>query len=267
MNDGKIIVMFTNQNILHDNMKRNLIILALASTTIFTACDELTNVLETTNTVLGSEGGGAPALTNDEVIAGLKEALTVGISNGSGLASKEDGFFKNPKIKLPFPEDAIKVKEKAIQLGLQDKVDQFELTLNRAAEEASKEAKPIFVNAIKEMTIADGFTILKGEDNAATNYLRDKTTSKLKAAFLPKVKTAIEKVNLTKYWEPLTKAYNTANMFGNNEDINTDLNEYVTDKAVTGLFMLIEDEEKKIRKDPIARVTDVLQKVFGSLDN
>ncbi len=248
-------------------MKNKYLIIALAASTAFISCDELTQVLETTNTVLDSgSGGGVPALTNTEVISGLKEALSVGISKGSGLAAKEDGFFKNPKIKLPFPADAQRVKDKAIELGLQNKVDQFELTLNRAAELASNEAKPIFLSAIKDMSIGDGFAILKGSDNAATQYLKDKTTTQLKAAFLPKVKSAIEQVNLTKYWEPLTKAYNTATMFSGNEEVNTDLNDYVTDKAIKGLFMLVEEEEKKIRKDPAARATDVLKKVFSTLD-
>lgn len=247
-------------------MKNKIVAIALVASGLFASCDDLSNVLETTNSVLNDGTSSAPALTNEDVISGLKEALTVGIKNGAGLASATDGFFKNPAIKLPFPPDAQKVKDKAIDLGLQNKVDQFELTLNRAAEEASKEAAPIFVNAIKDMTIGDGFAILKGTDNAATNYLRDKTTSNLKTAFSPKVKTAIETVSLTKYWEPLTKAYNTSNLLTGKEDINTDLNAYVTDKAITGLFQLVEGEEKKIRKDPVARVSDILQKVFSTLD-
>jgi len=239
--------------------------IAVATAVLFAGCDELTGITET---VLGDGSGtqAAPALTNDEVISGLKEALTVGINKGSGLASKTDGFFKNPQIKLPFPPDAQKVKDKAIDLGLQNKVDQFELTLNRAAEEATKEAGPIFIQAIKDMSIGDGFAILKGEDNAATNYLRDKTTSKLVSAFSPKVKEAIDKVQLTKYWTPLTKAYNSANILTGGSDVNTDLNAFVTERAIQGLFQLIEKEEKNIRKDPLARATDILKKVFSYLD-
>ena len=204
-------------------------------------------------------------LSNEEVIAGLKEALTVGINNGSGKASQLDGFLKNDKIRLPFPADAQKVKDKAIQLGLDNKVEEFEPTLNRAAEEAANEAAPIFISAIKEMSIGDGFEILKGSDNAASTYLKEKTTAKLITAFAPKVESAINKVNLTKYWEPLTSAYNSASFLTGSEDINTDLKSYITEKAIAGLFQLIEEEELKIRKDPIARVTDVLKKVFGSL--
>ena len=248
-------------------MKNKIIAFGLIISAAFTECDDLNNVIQTTDAVLNESGGSsAPALTNDEVISGLKEALTVGIKNGAGAASAVDGFFKNPAIKLPFPPDAQKVKDKAIDLGLQNKVDEFELTLNRAAEEASKEAAPIFVNAIKQMTISDGFAILKGADNAATNYLRDKTTDQLKSAFSPKVKDAIDKVSLTKYWEPLTKAYNTSTLLTGKDEVNTDLNAYVTDRAITGLFKLVEGEELKIRKDPVARVTDILKKVFSTLD-
>lgn len=246
-------------------MKKILLSISLASSVLFTGCDVLTAVADT---ALDTAGGGAAsnALTNDEVIAGLKEALTVGIKNGAGMASKMDGFLKNSEIRLPFPPDAQKVKDKAIDLGLQNKVDDFETTLNRAAEEACKEAAPIFIDAIKNMSISDGFTILKGSDNAATNYLKDKTTASLKTAFSPKVQAAIDKVQLTKYWEPLTKAYNTSTLLSGKEEVNTDLNAYITDRAISGLFLLVEKEENKIRKDPVARVTDILQKVFSTLD-
>jgi hypothetical protein len=258
--------MFTLQIKTNDNMKNKLMTLAVVMTVFFASCDELTSIAETATSTVGGGETAAPALTNDEVIAGLKEALTVGINNGSRLASATDGFFKNPAIKLPFPPDAKKVIDKAIDLGLQNKVDQFELTLNRAAEEATKEAGPIFIQAIKDMSIGDGFTILKGADNAATNYLRDKTTSKLVSAFSPKVKIAIDKVQLTKYWTPLTKAYNTANILTGGSDVNTDLNAFVTERAIKGLFLLVEKEEKNIRKDPLARATDILKKVFSFLD-
>jgi len=247
-------------------MKKKIFTIAIATSVLFASCDELTNIAETASSTIGTGETGAPALTNDEVISGLKEALTVGINKGSGLASATDGFFKNPAIKLPFPPDAQKVKDKAIDLGLQNKVDQFELTLNRAAEEAAKEAGPIFIQAIKDMSIGDGFAILKGEDNAATNYLRDKTTSKLTTAFAPKVEAAIEKVSLTKYWEPLTKAYNASNLLTGKDDVDTDLNAFVTERAIKGLFLLVEKEEKNIRKDPLARATDLLKKVFSTLD-
>lgn len=234
--------------------------LTLAS---FKGCD----VVDTANTILGgSTSGQQPGLTNDEVIKGLKEALSVGTNNSAALTSKTDGFFKNDRIFLPFPEDAVKVKEKAIQLGMQDKVDKFVMTLNRAAEESTKEAAPIFLKAITDMSIGDGFNILKGADNAATQYLIDKTSTPLYDAFKPKVKDAIAKVELTKYWEPLATAYNKAVKITGGDPVTTDLEDYVTKRAIKGLFVLIADEELKIRKDPLARATDILKKVFSTLD-
>ncbi len=210
-----------------------------------------------------SKNNNNSGLTNEEVIAGLKEALTVGTNNSSSNASKEDGFYKNPEIKIPFPKDAEKVKETVESLGMQKQVEEFVLSLNRAAEEAAKESAPIFIDAVKTMTITDGFNILKSSDNAATQYLQDKTTAQLKEKFQPKVHEAIQKVNVTKYWTPLITRYNTATQLTGGEKINPDLDAYVTEKAIEGLFKLIAGEELKIRKDPAARVTDLLKKVFG----
>jgi len=243
-------------------MKKIWLSLTVASTLIISSCDILTTVADTALSTTPT----APSLTNEEVISGLKEALTVGIKNGAGNASKVDGFLGNSLIRLPFPPDAIKMRDWCIEKKMNKQVEEFETTLNRAAEEASKEAAPIFVNAIKEMTIADGFGILKGADNAATNYLREKTTSQLITAFSPKVNAAIQTVNLTKYWEPLTKAYNATTSFSGNAKVDTDLGKYITDRAIVGLFKLVESEELKIRKDPIARVSDILKKVFSTLD-
>lgn len=208
-----------------------------------------------------------PALTNTEVISGLKEALNIGIKNSVDLTSVTDGFLANADIRLPFPEDALKVKEKALEWGLDGQVDKFEMTLNRAAEEATKEALPIFKNAILNMTIADGFSILNGGDGAATKFLKDKTTAELITAFAPKVDAAISKVKLTDYWNPIINKYNTAMTLTGGEKMNPDLSEYVTERAISGLFHMVELEENKIRKDPLARVTDILQRVFGSLGN
>lgn len=208
----------------------------------------------------------SPTLSNAEIISALKEALVKGAEKSVSLASVQDGFYKNPKLKIPFPKDAEKVKETAINLGLSAQVEKFEETLNRAAEEAAKKATEIFVNAITDMTVQDGANILKGADNAATNYLKSKTTAQLTAEFAPIVDKAIDAVELTKYWTPLVKKYNTATRFTGGEEINTDLNAYVTERAISGLFVHVEAEEKLIRHDPIARVTDLLKKVFGSLD-
>ena len=227
------------------------------------SCDVLGDVA---GAVLAPTGtSSTPALTNSEVISGLKEALNVGIKNSVSLTSVTDGFMKNNNIRLPFPEEASKVKQKALDWGLDGQVEKFELTLNRAAEEATKEALPIFKNAILGMSVQDGFAILKGGDGAATNFLKDNTNSALIAAFSPKVEAAISKVKLTDVWEPIIKKYNTAMTFTGGDKINPDLNQYVTERAITGLFHMVSLEENKIRKDPMARVTDLLQKVFGSI--
>lgn len=212
-----------------------------------------------TTTTTGTSGS-PNTLSNDEVINGLKEALSVGTNQSTSLASKLDGFYKNPAIFIPFPPEAQKVKEYANKVGLTAQVTKFEMTLNRAAEEAAKSAAPIFLEAIKGITITDGFGILKGSDNAATQYLQGKTVEQLKAKFTPIVKTAINKVQLTKYWAPIITSYNKIPMV---QKQNPDLNAYVTDRAIQGLFKLIAEQELKIRKDPAARISELLKKVFG----
>lgn len=200
-------------------------------------------------------------LTNDEVVRGLREALSVGTNKSAKAASAADGFYKNPMITIPFPPEAIKVKNTAEDLGMKPQVDKFVMTLNRAAEEASKEAAPIFLNAIKSMSVGDGFAILKGNDDAATIYLKDKTSSDLKVKFKPIVQNAIKKVEVTKHWNPIITKYNKVPGV---QKMNPDLEEYVTLKAMEGLFKMIAQEELKIRKDPAARVSDLLKRVFGS---
>lgn len=243
--------------------------LLIASTAIGTAlllstsCDVLSEAANTLGTATGTTT--TPALTNSEVISGLKEALTVGIQNSVNLTSVTDGFLKNDAIRLPFPEDAIKVKEKAIDWGLSGQVDKFETTLNRAAEEATKEALPIFKNAILNMSVQDGFAILNGGNGAATKFLKDQTTAQLITAFKPKVEAAISTVKLTDYWNPIITKYNSAMTLTGGQKLNPDLNQYVTEKAISGLFLMVEKEENKIRLDPAARVTDLLSRVFGSV--
>lgn len=204
-----------------------------------------------------SHGG----LTNSEVIRGLKQALDIGAKNAASKASRINGYYKNPLIFIPFPPEAKKVKSVAENIGMKKQVDEFVRTLNRAAEEAAKEAAPIFLNAIKSMTIQDGFEILNGPNDAATRYLRKKTTGPLTSKFRPVVKRAINKVQVTKYWNPLASKYNRMPLV---KKVNPDLDAYVTDRALKGLFKLIAQEEKKIRKDPAARVTELLRRVFGS---
>jgi hypothetical protein len=202
-----------------------------------------------------------PALTNEEVVKGLKEALSIGTNSSTSVASKLDGYYKNPRIFIPWPQEAIDMKTKLTSLGMQKKIEEFETSLNRAAEEAAKGAASIFIDAITNMSVADGFAILKGNDTAATHFLRETTYSPLKIKFKPVVKDAINKVKVTSYWNPLVTKYNK---LPGVKKQNPDLEEYVTIKAINGLMLLISDEEAKIRKDPAARVTDLLKKVFGT---
>jgi len=241
----------------------------LSFVVVLSSCDVLNNAANQASNLVNTNENSTeePALTNTEVIAGLREALNVGIDNSVKSTSVVDGFLKNSDIRLPFPPDAEKVKQKALDLGLDGQVEKFETTLNRAAEEATKEAAPIFVDAIKNMTVQDGFEILNGGNGAATKYLKEQTQDKLKSAFLPKVKDAISKVELTKYWNPLINKYNTAMTITGGQKLNPDLDQFVTDKAIEGLFYMVEKEENKIRLDPVARITDLLSRVFGSLNN
>lgn len=210
---------------------------------------------------MGKDGSGG--LSNADVIAGLKEALDKGAERSVALASATDGFWKNERIRIPFPAEAEKMKNTLKTIGMGRQVDEFELTMNRAAETAAKEAVPVFMDAIRDMSIGDGFAILKGGDHAATDYLKEKTTATLTTRFRPIVEEATRKVALASYWTPLANGYNKAGAFTGAKAVDPDLDAYVTQKAIEGLFVLIADEEQKIRKDPVAQTTDLLKKVFG----
>lgn len=206
--------------------------------------------------------GGSPApLTTSEVGQGLKEALIKGISTGSDLASQVDGYFKNPQIKIPFPPEVKKVEDRLRQLGLGNEVDKFVVTLNRGAEDAAKEAKPIFIEAIRSMTIQDAWAILRGEPDAATQYLKRTTSSLLKEKFKPVIQNSLNKVNATRYYGDIVNRYNQIPFV---QKVNPDLDDYATDKAIEGLFMMIAKEENNIRQNPVARTTEILKRVFGS---
>jgi len=237
------------------------LVLLLVAT--FVSCDAQTfkTIMNDAKKAESSINKTSKPLSNDEVVQGLKEALTVGTNNSTALASKVDGFYKNEVLFIPFPPEAIKVKETVDAMGMKSQTDKFIMTLNRAAEEAAKNAAPVFINAIKGMSISDGFEILKGSDSAATHYLKNKTTADLRLKFLPVVQDAINKVELTKYWNPLITEYNKVPFV---QKQNPDLTAYVTERAMQGLFKLIATEELKIRKDPAARVSDILKRVFGN---
>lgn len=204
--------------------------------------------------------GGERPLTTAEVADGLKEALIKGISKGSDQVSQVDGYFKNPEIKIPFPPDVKKVENTLRDIGLGGEVDKFIMTLNRGAEDAAKEAGPIFISAIKSMTIEDAWGILKGDQDAATQYLKRTTSAQLIEKFKPVIQNSLNKVNATRYYSDLVTRYNKIPMV---EKVNPNLDDYATDKAIDGLFLMIAKEEKSIREDPVARTTDLLKKVFG----
>jgi hypothetical protein len=201
------------------------------------------------------------SLTEKDAIEGIKEALVKGTSEGVELVSKKDGFFGNPEIKIPFPSEANTVEKTLRSVGLGKQVDKAVLSLNRAAEDAAKEAKPIFIAAIKNLTIKDAIDIVKGKDDAATRYLEKNTSPELNKKFQPIIKNSLDKVEATKYWGDIMKSYNKIPFV---KKINPNLTEYVTEKAIEGLFVMIAKEELKIRKDPVARTTEILKKVFGS---
>ena len=199
-------------------------------------------------------------LSNDEIIEGLREALTVGSNNASKAAAAVDGYYKNPKLYIPFPSEAKKMEQMLRSFGQEKLVNDFLLSLNRAAEDAAKEAAPIFVNAVKGMSIADGLSILKGNDDAATQYLKQNTQALLLEKFKPIVENSLHKVSATKYWEQLVVAYNKIPMV---EKMNPNLSEYATQKAIDGIFIVVAEEELQIRKNPAARVSAILKKVFN----
>jgi len=205
-------------------------------------------------------GSNGTSLSKDDIINGLKQALELGANNSVTKLSALDGYFKNNAIKILMPPEAQKVEKTLRDMGLGNEVDNAVLAMNRAAEDAAKSAAPIFVNAIKGMTIQDGMQLLQGGDSAATHYLREKTTASLTTAFKPIVAQSLEKVDATKYWNSVFSTYNKVPFV---KKINPDLTSYVTEKALNGLFFQVAQEEQKIRKDPLARTTDLLKKVFA----
>ncbi len=221
-----------------------------------------TQVSQTLEGVGRAVGREAP-LSAEDVAAGLKEALILGITRGSAQVSQIDGYLSNPTIKIPFPPDVKKVEDRVRQMGLGSEVDRFVTTLNRGAEEAAKEAAPIFVSAIRAMTIEDAWGILKGDQDAATQYLKRTTGQELFARFKPVIGSALKEVNATKYYGDIVSTYNQIPFV---EKVNPDLEEYATNRAIDGLFHVVAQEELKIRENPSARTTDLLRRVFGSQD-
>ncbi|MES1218678.1 MAG: DUF4197 domain-containing protein [Bacteroidota bacterium] len=202
------------------------------------------------------------AITENEAGQGIKEALAQGVTSAVLNLNKTDGFFGNQFYKLLMPPDAQKIVNTLNDLGMNKLVDKAVLAINRGAEDAVGYAKPIFVDAIKEMTIANALNIVKGSKDAATQYFKDKTTQKLIAAFMPAIKTSLDKVNATKYYGDAVSTYN--NFPTTFKKINPDLPSYVAGKAVDALFDQVAKEEENIRANPLARTTDILKKVFAN---
>jgi hypothetical protein len=200
-------------------------------------------------------------ITENEAASGIREALIKGTDKGVEMVSVVDGYFKNPEIKIPFPPEAKNVESKLRAVGLGDQVDKVVLTINRAAEDAAKEAKPIFVSAIRGMSITDAISIVKGKEDAATEYLKKTTSPELNKKFRPVIQASLDKVDATKYWGDIIGTYNRIPFV---EKMNPDLAAYVTERAIAGLFVMIAKEELLIRRDPLARTTEILKKVFGN---
>lgn len=194
-----------------------------------------------------------------DIANGLKEALVIGAEKGTAMLSKPDGFFANAALKILLPPEAQKIETTLRNIGMGKQVDDAILSMNRAAEEACKTATPIFTSAIKEMTITDAMGILKGSDTAATTYLQQKTTTSLTNSFKPIIENALQKTEATKQWNNLISTYNKFSF----KKINPDLAGYVTEKSMSGIYQQIAIEEKEIRKNPLARSTELLKKVFG----
>ncbi len=238
-------------------MKKTIITFLLSSAVTLVSAQNIGNILNQATSILNGSGA---SLSNADVVSGLKEALTVGAKNSTSKASAFNGFYQNPLIKIPFPKEAKVMQDLLLQAGMKKQIENFTRTLNRAAEDAAKDAAPIFINAITSMNLSDGISVLKGGDNAATEYLKSKTVDELKAKFRPVIQNSLKKVNITKYWNPLVKNYNKIPMV---QKMNPNLDDYVTGMALEGLFKLVAQEELKIRKDPAARISDLLKKVFG----
>ena len=236
-----------------------LITIALCALTL-AACSE--KDLRRTYEIINASAAEVP-LTEGEVAAALRDALARGASLGAARASRENGYFANPRLRIEFPPDAERAAATLRKIGFGDQVDRFELQLNRAAELAAARAKPIFIRAITAMSIDDAFEILNGPDDAATRYLRRETRDELRAAFDPIVRAALDETRATRYYAEIAETYNELPL---TPDIDADLAGYATGRAIDGLFVMIADEEARIRSDPAARTTKLLRRVFGSID-
>jgi hypothetical protein len=237
-------------------MKKIFIILSFVTVTL-SGCDTAKQILSSAGGIGGIGTGG---LSNAEIVSGLKEALRVGTDTSAKRLSLLNGFFGDDIIRISMPPEAQKVEKTLRDVGFGSTVDKAILSMNRAAEDATKFVGNIFWNSIQQMTIQDAIGILRGGDFAATEYLKRTTTLQLTNAFRPVIDRSLTNVSATKNWNDVFSIYNR---FSRNP-VNTDLGAYVTGKALDGLFYHIGLQEQQIRKDPAKRVTEILRRVFGS---
>ena len=215
-------------------------------------------LLDRANGIFNKKGNDT-GLSSDQIVAGLKEALALGAQKSGQKLSTADGFFKDAAVKILMPKEVQEIEKKMRLLGMGKLVDNAVLSMNRAAEDASKAAAPIFLSAIKKMTVTDALTILRGTDTAATGYLRKSTSPELVSAFMPVIEESLKKVEATKHWKDVFGVYNRFS----SKPVETDINAYVTQRALDGIFHYVAEEEINIRKNPAGRVTDILKNVFG----
>jgi hypothetical protein len=240
-------------------LEKGLLSLSFLFTFLLYSCQSTAQISK----ILEQAGGLTGTPTNSEISMGLKEALEKGTGISTDRLSLTDGYLKNLDVKILFPDEAKQVEKTLRSLGLGSLCDQAITSLNRAAEDAAKEAKPIFTAAIKQMTFQDVQNILLGESDAATQYFQRTTTDSLSSKFSPIIDSSLKKVNATKYWGDVMGRYNKIPLV---KPVNTDLTAYVTEKAIQGLFVEIAKEELKIRENINARTSSLLQKVFGYAD-
>lgn len=233
------------------------------NTTTPSSTSTTTTRTTTTTTATSSQNSSSTllsGLSSSTISSGLKEALSLGVTEGVKKLGVSDGFLKNEAVKILMPEKLRTVDTKLRAIGLGSLADQGVKLLNRAAEDAVTEAAPIFTTAITSMTITDAKDILLGKNNAATSYLQTKTQTQLFNTFQPKVKASLGKVGADKVWSNLISKYNTFT----GQAISTDLNEYVTNETINGVFKMVAEKESGIRNTPAMRTTNILQQVFGA---